>query len=189
MAARTKGGNIILSDVRVPDYVEPGESFEVEAVVSNGALAIAPWDPDYCGNYSTDEGYKIAVEFEGPDGRSVTKRDCIGMTEVGTRDVTYTATFTAAQSGAARVEALVRMPGSGKETAVVSASADVTEQAPEQSDGPTPGDGDSSGGGNPWDLDDDNPIPDGGDVGLGVVLALVLVGFVLVSSGGPSLTR
>lgn len=184
MEARTKGGNIVLRDVRVPDSVRPGESFTAEAEVSNGAAYINPWDPDKCG--LAPPGYKIAVEFEGPDGRTVTKPACHTTTEVGSRDVTYSADFTAPDSGAARVEAKVRMRGSGKETAVVSASADVTDQAPEEPDDPT-----SGGGGNPWDLPDggDNPIPDGGDVGLGVVLALLLVGGVLLTSGGPAVGR
>lgn len=188
MAARTKGGNIILSDVRVPDYVEPGESFEVEAVVSNGAAYINPWDPDKCG--LAPPGYKIAVEFEGPDGRTITKRACHTTTEVGTRDVTYTATFSAPESGSARVEAKVRMRGSGKETPVVSASADVTEQSPEQSDGPTPGDGDG-GGGNPWgnNAPEAPDLPDAGDIGTGALLALLLVGAVFVTSGGASVGR
>jgi hypothetical protein len=83
------------------------------------------------------------------------------------------------------------MRGSGKETAVVSASADVSGQAPAEVDSPTDGGADNSpSGGNPWELPSgDSPIPDGGDVGLGVVLALLLVGGVLLTSGGPSLGR
>ncbi|WP_254272174.1 hypothetical protein [Haloarcula marina] len=67
----TKGGNIILRRVDVPDHVDPGESFEVDALVSNGAAYINPWDGDKCG--LAPPGYTIEVDFHGPDGATRTK--------------------------------------------------------------------------------------------------------------------
>jgi hypothetical protein len=178
---KAKGGNVILRDVRVPDYVRPGEAFQAEADVSNGAAYINPWDPDKCG--LAPPGYNIAVKFDGPDGRTVTKRACHTTTEVGTRDKTYTATFTAPQDGtSAYVSANVILSGSGQQTGELSASAAVTQStpdAPADSGSSTDDDGDSS---RPWTPDKDPPnLPNPADVGTGVLLALLLVGVALLS--------
>jgi len=142
-----KSGNIILRDVSLPDDVAPGETFRVEAEVSNGAAYINPWDPDKCG--LAPPGYSIEVVFEGPGGQSVVKGpDCLTTTEVGTRDRTYSATFTAPTAGRARVEAYVRLPGSGKRTQAMDASASISEGAPAVPDDPDDG-GDGGGGSGP----------------------------------------
>jgi hypothetical protein len=150
----TKGGNIILSDLRIPDEVRPGETFTAQAVVKNGAAAIGPFDPDKCG--LVPPGYKLKVVFTGPDGRENVKGpDCLGTTEIGSRSRTYEATFTAPESGLARVDALVRLPGSGKETSPLREETPVSTTATETPDAP----GDSGSGGG-W-LDDSPDAPDG----------------------------
>ncbi|WP_254272194.1 hypothetical protein [Haloarcula marina] len=146
----TKGGNIILRRVDVPDHVDPGESFEVDALVSNGAAYINPWDGDKCG--LAPPGYTIEVDFHGPDGATRTKGPmCHTTTEVGTRDETYTATFTAPEDGGeVEIEANVRLPGSGMETGTESAVLTVAEghvPTPEP-----PGDDSNGDGGGGLDL-------------------------------------
>lgn len=132
---RTKGGNIALRRVDVPDAVEPGESFEAVATVSNGAAFINPWDGDKCG--LAPPGYKLNVVFEGPDGTTIEKGpDCLGTTEIGANEKEYRAVFDAPESGRAEVDAHVRMENSGKTTGVVSASANVSEDAPTSSSPP-----------------------------------------------------
>jgi len=145
MSESTKGGNIILRSLSVPDDVEPGETFRAEAEVSNGAAYINPWDPDKCG--LAPPGYKLEVVFEGPGGQSVVKGPaCQPTTEVGTNDETYSATFTAPTAGRARVEVFVRLPGSGKRTQAIDASASVSEGEPAAPDYPGD-DGDRGDGG------------------------------------------
>jgi len=160
MSESTKSGLLILQDVRVPDNVEPGAAFDVEALVRNKAYGIFPWDPDLC----QTGGYEIEVVFEGPGGQSVVKGPtCHGTTEIGSKDKTYSATFTAPNSGRARVECYVRLPGSGKRTQEVTASAAVTEYSPDQPTDPGESDGsDGSDGGWPGDDGDgDGPNIEG----------------------------
>jgi hypothetical protein len=143
MAETTKGGNIILSDLRLPDEVRPGETFSAEAVVKNGAAYINPFDGDKCG--LAPPGYKLEVVFSGPNGREKVKGpDCLGTTEIGSRSRTYSATFTAPKSGLTAVDVLVRLPGSGKKTSPLRETAPVSTTGTENPDSPG---SDGSGGG------------------------------------------
>lgn len=178
MSETTKGGNIILRDVRVPDSVAPGEAFDVEVDVSNDAKFINPFDPDKCG--IDPEGYKIEVVIEHGAETRVKGPDCITMAVIGSKDKTYRATFTAPYvSGPSEVSAHVRMVGSGKQTREMEAATTVTEGAPSQ---PTdPGGNDSGGGGIDWpggDGGSGNPL-DGLD---DAAMALVIIAFLLVAA-------
>lgn len=164
----TKGGNIILRRVDAPDSVDPGQTFEVEAKVSNGAAYINPWDPDKCG--LAPPGYKLEVEFYGPNGATRTVGPaCHTTTEVGTRDETYSATFTAPETeGEVRVEANVRLVNSGKQTGTESATVTVSSgyvPGPEEPGGDDGGSDDNSG----------NPLPEFGN-GSGTQLKLAAAG-------------
>lgn len=187
MSKSTKGGNVILRDVRVPDQVSPGETFEVEAEVANGALAINPWDPDACTDDSLDDAaYELVVDFNGPNGE--TRQDgpfCLAITELGTKDTIKTATFTApSTSGTETIGANVRLPGSGKETGEVSDTLVVSG-----SDAETPEDtDDGDGGGVDWGGDDDGngdggdgpQLPSFGPDGTGLKVAAGFVGVLLL---------
>lgn len=159
MSESTKDGNVILRSISVPDRVEPGETFQAEALVSNGAAWIGPFDPDFC---DSNDGYRLSVVFEGPEGqRQVDGPKCHGLTAVRSKDETYSATFTAPQTGTATVEAFVRLPGSGKETGTVADSATVSATAGRE---PDTGD-DSEDDSNecpPW-----NPNCNSSDAGIG----------------------
>lgn len=171
-AKRTKGGNVILRRVRTPDNVRPGESFEVEVDVSNGAAFIGPLEPDKCG--LAPPGYKIEVVAIGPKGETQTKDDCITTTEVGTRDETYSFTFQAPETtGQWSVGGNVRMRGSGKETGRVGGSLTVTNSPPkdaaaESDSGSSRQDNGDGGGGTPDLPLSGDDLPDGNLV-LGVI--------------------
>ena len=159
MSKSTKGGNVILRDVRAPSEVDPGQTFEVEADISNGALAISPWDADACtDNPGNDAAYSMQVEFSGPGGATREAGPfCLAITELGTNDTTKTATFTApSTSGTYDVAANVRLDGSGSETGEVSET--VTVSGTEAVEPPSNDDGD---GGADWGGDDgDGDGPD-----------------------------
>jgi hypothetical protein len=162
MAETTKGGFVELRQVRAPDHVRPGQTFQVEADVSNGAFVIDPFDPDKCvSSVSGQGGYKIVVVFDGP-GQTEEVHDCLRSAAVSTGDETYSTTMTAPESGRAWVDVLVRLPGSGKETGSISVSPTVTEEPPKDAPGDTGGDGGDgdSGWTPPWaDGDgDDGPF-------------------------------
>jgi len=155
--ASTKGGNVGLRRVSAPNQVDPGEPFQVDVEVSNGAAYINPWDPDKCG--LAPPGYKIEVVLKTPAGETLSKGPlCHTTTEVGTRDVTYTFTVDAPDDpgGRAEVEAHVELAESGKRTDAVEASTLVSDEAASQ-----PSDPGGGGGGLPDDL------PGGGDGGTG----------------------
>ena len=136
MSESTKGGNVILRSVEAPDSVRSGESFTVEAVVSNGALVITGWDSDLCKGHgeAEDGGYELQVVFEGPDGQTHTDGpNCHSTTTDGTRDLTYTATFTAPDYGdEAAVSAYVKLPNSGKRTDAIETRVAITDEEPEE---------------------------------------------------------
>jgi len=201
MSERTKGGNVILEQVLVPRTVEPGEPFEVEAKVSNGAGIINPWDKDHCrkpGATGPDgaSGYSIEVVFEVDGETRVSGPTCIRKTAFGKRTNTYSKTFTApSYGGSVDVEAYVRLPGSGKETGKMSQTVTVSSDDVEETD--PPADDDDTGDGNDNDGDDDNggnnPLagifpflfPDGGGGGglnaLVGVLVLLAIAWMLDS--------
>jgi|GEM_PF-5040512 len=177
----TKGGNIILSRVSAPDNVEPGESFTVEALVSNGAAYINPWDPDKCG--LAPPGYTLEVVFSGPGGERTAGPACHTTTEIGTRDETYTATFTAPESGGTvDVEAEVVLPGSGKSTSAEGDTVTVTSTRPEEPEDPGSnssggsGGGGGGGGGMP-NFSGSNPVDslESGAAAIGAVAVLLLL--------------
>lgn len=143
MGKTTKRGNVILSNVEIPDRIEPGEAFEANATVKNGAAAIGPFDPDRCGG--TPVGYKISVEFDGPGFQHRTDGPkCHSITSIGANAREYSATFIAPDFGdEVSVSAEVVMGGSGKRTGEMSDTAALSaEPAETPSD---PGD-DVSGG-------------------------------------------
>jgi len=180
----TKDGNIILREFRLPDSVRPGESVTAEVDVSNGALYIGPFDKDRCG--TVDDGYKVRVVVVHPDGTEQrSDADCIKKTEVGTKDETYSVTFTAPESVDTHYySAYVEMVKSGKTTATVDETLTVSEQSPER---PTdPGDGDD-GSGIQWP--DTPDAPDSGDLVGGntkVIVALLVVVAIIAAVGGAT---
>lgn len=182
----TKGGNIILREFSLPNSVRPGESVTAEVEVSNGASVIGPFDPDKCEN--VNPGYKTRVVLVHPDG-TTQKSDtrCHGEAIVGTKDLTYTLTFTPPEtSGTHYYSAYVEMVGSGKTTESVDETVTVTETTPERPEDPS--DGDESGGG--WDFGDVPDAPDAGGGVLGgnlkVIGVLLVVIAVLAAVGGKT---
>lgn len=97
-----KGGNLFLRKAAVPREVAPGGVVDIDTIVSNGALAISPFDDDECSNganrCSTQVGagycYNLRVN---PDWTAAdqTGPTCIGTTEIGTADQDRRWTFTA----------------------------------------------------------------------------------------------
>lgn len=152
---KTKRGNIILRRVSTPSLVAPGQGYEVEVKVSNGAAFINTWDPDSCG--TTTPGYKIRVVLTGPNGEQRTKGPmCIHAATLGTGDETFTFTLQAPSSGGEQeVQAHVEMVNSGKRTDSALSSFLVDADDPEQAD--QPGDSDSA------DNGDDSGFPAYGD--------------------------
>jgi hypothetical protein len=187
VAESTKGGNVILRSVTVPDNVDPGDPVEVEAQVENGAAVIGPFDPDRCAGDTMDPGYHTTVEFEGPDGTVKTAGPtCLKGAAVGTGETDFTRSFYGLPAGDHRFSARVVMRDSGKSTDWMSDSTVVSEntvQSPEDTENSTPGD----------DSEDDNsndPLPDvnAGLSGIGalVVGVVVLVVILESTSKGPN---
>jgi len=187
----TKGGNVILRRVSVPDQVDPGEPYEVDVKVSNGAGFINPWDPDRCHGDAYD-GYKLSVVLEGPNGEALTKGPvCHFRTTIGTKDETYTFTIDAPESGRAEVSAYVQLEHSGKRTDALEASTLVSD---EQAAQPDPGPSDDGGNGNDFipDTGGDSPVPDptSGSVDTyakGAGLILVLIAIAWIADSGASI--
>jgi len=182
----TKGGNIILRRVSVPDQVDPGEPYEVNVQVSNGASYINPWEPDKCG--LAPPGYKLTVVLRGPSGERLTKGPvCHTTTEIGTRDETYSFTVTAPQSGRAEVSAYVEMENSGKRTDKLETSTIVSSTPAAQPDSGGGDDGGGSGGASGLFGDSPTPNPTGTSFntyakGAGVILVLLSIAW-LADSG------
>jgi len=180
----TKGGNVILRRVDTPDRVAPGEGYEVEVQVRNGAQFINPLDPDSCG--SSEPGYKIRVVLT-VDGE---RWDTVGPTchyaaALGGGDNTYTFTPRAPEtSGETEVEAHVEMVDSGKETDTVSSRILVDAEESEPADDP----GDNDGGGLPW-TPPDGPTPNPSDplnIGGQIDKLLLVVGLIAVAWAADS---
>lgn len=180
----TKDGNIVLREFSLPDSVRPGESVTAEVEVSNGALAIGPFDPDRCG--TVGPGYKTRVVVVHPDGteqKSDTR--CHGTTEIGTKDLTYSITLTPPETSDTHYySAFVEMVGSGETTESVDETVTVTETTPERSDDSSQDDGSGE-----WDFDTDMPGPDssgpfGGN--LKVIGMLLVVIAVVAAVGGAT---
>ncbi|WP_225334912.1 hypothetical protein [Halomicrobium urmianum] len=147
MTQTAKGGNLKLTDVRAPDHVQPGEAFDVEADVENWALFVNPWEADNCeATEGEDAGYEIVVEFDGPGSQTQDVGPmCHPITEIGAKNETYTATFTAPDSSdSVTVSANVHLPGSGDNTGEETATVTV-----ESGESATPEDPDDDGGGWP----------------------------------------
>ena len=185
----TKGGNIILRRVSVPDQVDPGEPYEVNVQVSNGASYINPWEPDKCG--LAPPGYKLTVVLRGPSGERLTKGPvCHTTTEIGTRDETDSFTVTAPQSGRAEVSAYVEMENSGKRTDKLEASSLVASEAPAQPDTGSSDDGGGGGGSGLFDGSPD-PTPGGGTsfdtYAEGAGLLIVLLAIAWLADSGASI--
>ena len=204
MSESTKGGNVILEQVRVPaGGVEPDQPFEVEADVSNGATHVMPWDKDRCrkpGTSGSDAigGYTLEVVFEVDGETRVAGPVCHRKVAFGKRTNTYSKTFTA-PSGDQWIDAEVhvRLPGSGKETKEMSKTISVDSEDAEEADSAADDDNDNSDDGNGDDGNDDNggsnPLagifpflfPDGGGGGglnaLVGVLVLLAIAWMLDS--------
>lgn len=192
----TKGGNIILERVRVPGSVQPGEAFDVEVDVSNGAVIIGPFDPDAYGN-AGGSGYNINVTAT-VDGTEKTKDTRIGVAEVGTKDATYTFTFEAPRTdGTVDVSGRVELPASGKTTGPVRTSTVVSADDP--ADAPNPDDDgtdnsnpfanlpfpdDDGGGGNPF-----NPLGSGLPSGDAVLLVVGLLALAWLASSAEGVVN
>ena len=179
----TKGGNIILRRVDTPDRVSPGEGYEIDVTVSNGAAYINPWDPDKCG--LAPPGYKINVVIVGPNGeRRESGEVCHTTTEIGSREETYSFELVAPETeDYAEVEAHVELVGSGKQTDSVASEFLVDAEESEQPDDPRedPGGddgGNDDGGSAPWNnpggSDPSDPLNIGGQMDkLLLVLGLI----------------
>ncbi|WP_435119090.1 hypothetical protein [Halolamina sp. C58] len=174
----TKGGNIILRRIDTPNRVEPGEGYEVDVKVSNGALVIQPWDADSCGQ--AEPGYKVRVVAEDSTGdRQEAGPTCLMTSELGTGDETFTFEFQApTEEGEHEVEAWVEMVGSGKETDPDTSTILVNEEV--SRDAPSPGNDDGNTpifGGVPTGSDPSgsNPLGFGGTVDKAVLLLGLLV--------------
>lgn len=126
-AVELKGGNLFIQGVSVPSTVNPGDTFNVEWTVSNGANFIAGDDPDCCGpvcpgipgSGSVLNGYQHRT-FAQPSWASgfTSDQNCINTTEVGTVDNPYSRTFTAPSStGSYTVDIGIEMTGSGNSSA------------------------------------------------------------------------
>ncbi|MFD1566018.1 hypothetical protein [Halolamina litorea] len=159
-----------------PNRVSPGEGYEVDVKVSNGAAFINPLDPDSCGD--TDPGYKLRVVLEGPNGQTYTRGPtCHLAALVATGDETYTFELQAPeQSGEHEVSAHVEMVGSGKATGSETSRFLVDANESEQATDPggnggddLPAYGDADGDGTPNFLDEAPNDPDvpGGGLGIG----------------------
>jgi hypothetical protein len=136
-----KSGNVILRWVRGPDKsVNPGDPFEIQVKVSNGAWPgfLSPTDPDACNNPNTpcqrgtafNEGYCVEAVLEPPQalGSTRTERDCIGTTELGSYDVIYKFQFTAPDSeGEYEFSAFARTTASGAQTESMSTRVQVNK--------------------------------------------------------------
>ncbi|WP_436924956.1 hypothetical protein [Halosimplex amylolyticum] len=191
MSETTKGGNVILRNVRVPDTVEPGETFTAEADVDVGGVFVNPLDPDHCNNASgAGAGYTLSVEFEGPDGTvKEAGPTCQLMTEVGENRSTYSKDFTAPMyDEQATVSARVVMRDSGKSTDEMSDTAEVSRDAPTEPENPDYTDGGSTGDNVNWNPPDpdDSDGPQFPDFGIGDklegvgLLVVVLIGVYLL---------
>ena len=185
----TKGGNIVLRRVDTPNRVEPGQGYEVDVKVSNGALVIGGWDPDSCGQ--AEPGYKIRVVVEDSTGdRQEAGPTCLMSSELGTGDETFTFEFQApTDEGEHEVEAWVEMVGSGKETdpdtSTILVNEEVSQDAPTpgNDDGNTPTFGGVPGGG---DSSGSNPLGMGGALNKGMLLLGLLVVAWLASSASDT---
>ncbi len=190
----TKSGNVILRWVNTPNRVTPGEGYEVDVKVSNGAAYINTWDPDSCGD--TEPGYKLRVVLEGPDGEIYTRGPtCQLAALVATGDEVYTFELQAPEeAGEHKVAAHVEMVGSGKETGEETSTflvdADESEEAtPPGDDGggdsglPPAGDADGDGVPNYLDEAPNNPSVPGSGLGIGGELdkVMLLLGLLAVA--------
>jgi hypothetical protein len=117
MTESTKGGNVVLKNVHVPDSPRPGSLMTVEAVAENHAKVISPWgDADRCG--TTPPGYRVEAEFRLPDGSIVTEGPaCISNTDLPGADHTFDTDVAAPESeGQHEIQARLTLPGSGRQT-------------------------------------------------------------------------
>jgi hypothetical protein len=191
-----KGGNIILREFRLPESIRPGESVTAEIKVSNGAIGIGPFDPDRCGgiNPGEGEGYKVRAVLVHPDGtKQRSDTDCLKKTAIGTKDETYSVTFTAPEATETHYySAYVEMVGSGKTTDSVDDTLTVSETTPERPEDPS--DGDENGGslglwGDAPDAPDVPDAPDGSDLlggNVKVIGTLLVVVAIVAAVGGAT---
>lgn len=115
-----KSGNLFVRDIAVPDDpVAPGGNVRVEVMVSNGAAAIAIFDPDRCtvDRYDPlvgDGGYKTQLRVN-PSWSTRDSRDfCIGMAAVGTKDLTFEFVFSAPEAeGVHEIDVSLFLPNTG----------------------------------------------------------------------------
>ncbi|WP_153952319.1 hypothetical protein [Halosegnis longus] len=185
MSERTKGGNIVLERVSAPDTVDPGEPFEVDAVVKNGAAFIGPFDNDSCRKNGEARGYSLEVVFSDGSETRVSGPTCMETKPLSRNAETHTETFTAPESGTIYVDAFVRLPGSGKETGEISQTVSVTTTDSEEPDPPADTDDESDDdGGNDDDSDGgSNPLAaifpfltdGGGGGGLNALLGVLVL--------------
>lgn len=176
MSKSTKGGNVVLNSVRTKKSVRPGEDFEVEVDVSNGATYIGPLDPDGCGDPANgctktpvveSAGYCVNIEFY-VNGEKIAEsgNDCLHAGLVGAPTGSKTWVVTAPEAeGKIEVGANVVLDGSGKETGVVNKTVNVTGSEPTEAptrdpslDNPLGGGGNGNGNGGITSMIIQNPV-------------------------------
>ncbi|GAB7012042.1 hypothetical protein [Halolamina salina] len=180
----TKGGNVVLKELALPDSVEPGEMAEAQIRVKNRAIVINPLDGDRCNNPVA--GYKMRAGLTLPSGETVyTNEKCVAG---DFSNHTWAKTFEVPDDGGDyTVEAWVEMTGSGKTTDTLEQSLSITSTPPE-----TPDDGgsDDNDGGNglPW-LPSGGSTPDPSDplnIGGQMDKLLLVVGLIAVAWAADS---
>lgn len=179
-----KGGNLFVRDIAVPDDpVAPGGNVRIEVTGSNGALAITLFDPDRCAvnpNQLLEEaGYKTQLRVN-PEWRTRDTREfCIGMTEIGTGDLTFEFVFTAPEDqGVYEAGVSLFLPNTGVGSNVATRAIRIAENGAVD---PDPNGGDDSGD----DEDEDSPIEQAtklvGAVSVPLAVLAILVGLAAVS--------
>lgn len=190
MPEYTKGGNLGITGLNVPDNPRPGEAKKIIVDVENTAAFIGPFDDDKCIKNAT-KGYDVDIIVELPDGSQRPTNTCLLKGGIATNAITIEEPFTVPSTeGEYTVRAKLELEGSGKSTAWVEEAVMVTRDPAEA---PAVDDENDSSVEYPWTGDGNNNPGDGGnplddltpDVGqelqgIGLLIVLLIGVYLLV---------
>ncbi|MUW13926.1 hypothetical protein GJ633_04060 [Halorubrum sp. CBA1125] len=156
----TGAKGVQISNVDLPDSLNPGDRATARIDATNTSNWISPWDQDRC-NEGNNYGLLIEGVLVGPNGEEhVGETVCAEQHDiVASYEATSRVTFDAPETdGSHRYEAFIRTAESGEESSRVSKTIDVYgDDSSEPVDPP-----DDSGGFSGWIGDSDGSGSDGG---------------------------